>query len=210
VESARLRAKVLEDIRMYTRFHPISIHPSSLYPDAQAEYGAGNINQLLANMQQQLLQIGNDIRDVRADVRAVELQVRIARAETTNAWITTRNFQIQGGLELAPRQKTVSHQNCPKFLRLAERYQIEGSGLLLAEGLATSVANRDALHVAFQDHPLANIGDVPPFFRPEIELYQHSHILLLIAFYNDNLGITLHDTLPQRHIKLRKFLTELL
>jgi len=81
VESARLRAKALEDIH------------------AQAEYGAGNINQILANIQQQLAQIGND-------VQAVELQVRIGRAETANARIITRNFQLQGGLVLAPLQKT--------------------------------------------------------------------------------------------------------
>jgi predicted O-linked N-acetylglucosamine transferase (SPINDLY family) len=167
VESARLRAKALEDIH------------------AQAEYGAGNINQILANIQQQLAQIGND-------VQAVELQVRIGRAETANARIITRNFQLQGGLVLAPLQKT-----------------IEGSGLLLAEGLAPTIANRDALRAAFQNFPLANIGDIPPFFIPEIERYQHSHLLLLIAFYNDDFGIIFDDTLPQRCIKFRRFLTAL-
>lgn len=92
VESTQLRAKALEDIRMYTRCRR---DPSSLYPDAQADYGAGNINQILANIQQQLAQIGDT-------VEAVQSQVRIGRAETANVRIITRNFQLQGGLALAP------------------------------------------------------------------------------------------------------------
>jgi hypothetical protein len=81
--------------------------------------------------------------------------------------------------------------------------------LLLAEGLAPTAANRDALRVAFQNVPPANIGATPPNFIDELERYQHAHVLLLVAFYNDDFGITYDDTLPQRCIKFRKFLTAL-
>jgi len=94
-------------------------------------------------------------------------------------------------------------------LRLAEPHQIEGSGLLLAEGLAPTIANRDALRVAFQNLPPGGIGHAPSFYIAEIERYQHSHVLLLIAFYNDSFGIMFDDALPQHCIKLRRFLTDL-
>jgi hypothetical protein len=69
--------------------------------------------------------------------------------------------------------------------------------LLLAEGLAPTIANRDALQAAFQNVLFANIGDTPPFFIPKMERYQHSHLLLLIAFFNNDFGIIFDNTLPQ-------------
>jgi hypothetical protein len=61
---------------MYTRCR------SPLCPDAQANYGVGNITQILAKIQQQLAQIGDTIE-------VVQSKVRIGRAETVNARIIT-------------------------------------------------------------------------------------------------------------------------
>jgi hypothetical protein len=68
VESTRLWAKDLEDIRMYARCRP---DPSSLYPDAQADYGAGNINRIPANIQHQLAQIGETVEVVQSQVLTI-------------------------------------------------------------------------------------------------------------------------------------------
>jgi hypothetical protein len=67
---------LLEDIHMYTRCC------SPLCPDTQANYGVGNIKQILAKIQQQLAQIGDTIE-------VVQSKVRIGCAETVNTRIIT-------------------------------------------------------------------------------------------------------------------------
>ena len=61
---------------MYTRCR------SPLCPDTQADYGVGNIKQILAKIQQQLAQIGDTIE-------VVQSKVWIGRAETVNTRIIT-------------------------------------------------------------------------------------------------------------------------
>ena len=95
--------------------------------------------------------------------------------------------------------------------------QVPGSGLNLAlqrvrVGLAApaQLIERHALAAAGMPVPVAAVGQVPPFWDPNLGIdgFTDETVLLLIEFYNVDFGIVVGDTLPARKDKLRTWMTE--
>ena len=84
--------------------------------------------------------------------------------------------------------------------------QIAGDGLPLAQAVAHNIATQNALVPLAQIPPL---GALPPNFNHHITCYDHSNILKLIIFYNEDFGIVQGDTVPIRIEKFCLFLSEI-
>ena len=84
--------------------------------------------------------------------------------------------------------------------------QIAGDGLALAQAVAHNAATRNALVPL---DPIPAVGDIPPNFNHNLPSYNHTDILRLIIFYNDDFGIVQGDTVPSQIDSFRRFLSEI-
>ena len=82
-----------------------------------------------------------------------------------------------------------------------------GHGLVLAKAAAQNLdhAARQAL---VAPAAIPGIGSAPPNFNPDLPNYQHSDILSMVIFYNDDFGILPGDSIDSRVDSFRRFLAE--
>ncbi|CAA7270414.1 unnamed protein product [Cyclocybe aegerita] len=159
--------------------------------------------------------------------------VTAARARA-NAVAAAQSTAIFGAQDIADalrdlrdeiRQTNVANQNLrilsynnrlqpPNLLRPLKKTSL-GCGRALATGLApagffNNVNNQVQFDQRCPAAPIPAVGATPPaaVFHPRIENYQHIDILVLIAYYNDDFGIVVGDSVPDRQVKIRDFFSQ--
>jgi hypothetical protein len=177
---------------------------------AALEYSQPNLVDVLQETNKQLQRIDLEYQQIDQALQNIDQQLQIGIAHNYNYSIVRCNsLYAQSSQSLMPLQKTVSPVvPLSSYITTSFVFQVPGCGHAIARLIANAKARQTFKNRFRAGEDPAEIGSTPPNFNPKVEHYQHIDILEMVVFYNESFGITAGDTLSNRIMKFKRFLTE--